>query len=87
MEGMRKATTNSSGKPIIKQRSEQRVYQLKGSSATQLIIFGSENSTFAVETRRGTQDEDISETAMDHLKCNTQTGQHPQRRVTGPWNH
>jgi len=69
--------TNSSGQPIIKQRSEHRVYQLKSSSATQLIIFGSEDSTFAFPKHRGTQDGDNSETARDHLKCNTRTEQHP----------
>jgi hypothetical protein len=87
MEGIRKAMTNSSGRPIIKQRSEHRVYQLQSSSATQLIIFGSEDSTFAVPKHRGMQDGDISETAMDHLKCNKRIEQHPQRRVTGPWNN
>jgi hypothetical protein len=87
MDGIRKAMTNSSGLPFIKQRSEQRDYQLQSSSATQLIIFGSEDSTFEVPKHRGMQDGDISETAVDHLKCNKRTEQHPERRVTVPWNN
>jgi hypothetical protein len=85
MEGIGKAMTNSSRWQIIEQRSEHIVYQLQSSSATQLI-FGFEDSTFAVPKHGGTQGGDISETAMDHLKCNTRNEQHPERRVTGPWN-